>query len=757
MPQETNLNVSPYFDDFDPNKGFYKVLFKPGLPIQSRELTSLQSILQNQIEQLGTHLFKEGSVVIPGQINYNNTIFAVEVETDYLGVPISSYAIDLVNLYIRGQNSNVKAKIVFSVGPEYSQRGYYTLFVSYVSTGINGKEVFDDNETLTLESNLSSSVINFQSGQGFAITAATNSTSIGSAVFLSEGVYYLRGTFVKVDAQTLILDAHNQFPTYRVGLEIFEDIITSGFDSSLTDNAKGFNNYAAPGADRLKITAVLTKKPLESDKNENFVELLVVRDGNIQHIEDKVKYNELAEELARRTFNESGNFYVKPFTIHARESLNDRKGNNGIFLKGQLTYNNNIPSDDLGTYKISPGKAFIRGFEVDSRTVHYLDFEKTRTTKKLEDQAVNYYTGPTLSLNRVIGAPRIGFSTSSIISLRDSRIGVTSTTASGKEIGIARVYDYALESGSYSSVAGVLNEWDISMYDIQTYTELTLNQAITLTAPTYIEGKSSGASGHLRFNTTTGIVTAYGTKGSFIKGEKLIFNGIDSNRIITNPIEYKISDVKSLYSSVGTGQTFNGDTKVSTVLTVGSVTISPKSGTAPGISTVTNNRIDFRAIVKTGDLVAFTNTLLTNTSVKTYAKVSSIIDRNNITIVGITTVPNINDGGLPTSSIVPADFEILGTSLRSSTDNTLYTPLPKKFIASVDLTKSNLSIKKEFNVIITANATNTIQAGTDESFLPFDEERYVLINSTGGFEELTEDKFRFSNGGKELRDRKSVV
>jgi len=62
-----------------------------------------------------------------------------------------------------------------------------------------------------------------------------------------------------------------------------------------------------------------------------------------------------------------------------------------------------------------------------------------------------------------------------------------------------------------------------------------------------------------------------------------------------------------------------------------------------------------------------------------------------------------------------------------------------------------LSIRKEFNVIITANATNTIQAATNETFLPFDEERYVLINSTGGFEELTEDKFRFSNGGKELR------
>ena len=199
---------------------------------------------------------------------------------------------------------------------------------------------------------------------------------------------------------------------------------------------------------------------------------MLIRDGDLQHIQDRTQYNEIAEELARRTYDQSGDFYVKPFSIHARESLDDHKGNNGIFTKDQLTYNSNIPSPDLGTYKISPGKAFIRGFEVDSGTVHYLDFEKTRSIKTLKEQAVNYFTGPTLTLNRTFGAPRIGFSTSSTISLRDSRIGVTSTTAAGKEIGIARVYDYALESGSYSSVASDVNEWDITLYDIQPYLRL---------------------------------------------------------------------------------------------------------------------------------------------------------------------------------------------------------------------------------------------------------------------------------------------
>ena len=47
MKQKTNLNTSPYYDDFDQSKNFYKVLFKPGFPVQARELTSSQSISQD--------------------------------------------------------------------------------------------------------------------------------------------------------------------------------------------------------------------------------------------------------------------------------------------------------------------------------------------------------------------------------------------------------------------------------------------------------------------------------------------------------------------------------------------------------------------------------------------------------------------------------------------------------------------------------------------------------------------------------------
>ena len=112
MPQETNLNVSPYFDDYDVNSDFHKVLFKPGYPVQARELTTLQSILQNQVESFGDHIFVEGSKVIPGQLSVQTSYYAVQVESAYFGIPVGFYADKLVGVRIKGETSGVTAKVV---------------------------------------------------------------------------------------------------------------------------------------------------------------------------------------------------------------------------------------------------------------------------------------------------------------------------------------------------------------------------------------------------------------------------------------------------------------------------------------------------------------------------------------------------------------------------------------------------------------------------------------------------------------------
>ena len=63
MSQKTDLNISPYYDDFSESKNFHKVLFRAGRPVQARELTQSQSLLQNQVQRFGDHMFKEGSIV----------------------------------------------------------------------------------------------------------------------------------------------------------------------------------------------------------------------------------------------------------------------------------------------------------------------------------------------------------------------------------------------------------------------------------------------------------------------------------------------------------------------------------------------------------------------------------------------------------------------------------------------------------------------------------------------------------------------
>ena len=89
MAQKTDLNINPYYDDFDENKNFYKVLFKAGKPVQVRELTTLQSILQNQVESFGSNIFKEGSIVIPGSLTFDGQYSAVKLNISNLGVDIS--------------------------------------------------------------------------------------------------------------------------------------------------------------------------------------------------------------------------------------------------------------------------------------------------------------------------------------------------------------------------------------------------------------------------------------------------------------------------------------------------------------------------------------------------------------------------------------------------------------------------------------------------------------------------------------------
>jgi len=1010
MPQQTNLNVSPYFDDFDPNSDYYKVLFKPGYPVQARELTTLQSILQNQIEKFGLSIYKEGAKVIPGNFGYLGTYDCIQLSNSYLGIPVDSYVQQLQNIKIIGQTSGVSAIVINSLLSTDSEKGNSTLYVQYLSSSTqnNSNKTFLDGETLVAETEISSGLLGnttIPAGSPFATTIPFESTAVGSAFSISNGVYFIRGQFIPVNDETLILDQYTNTPTYRIGLYITETIVNSDIDETLNDNAQGFTNYAAPGADRLSISVALYKKSIDDLNDANFIELCVVRNGRLtsKKVNDSTRF---IDELARRTWNEMGDYYITPYTIDAKESLNDYRGNQGIFAPSELTQSGNVPDEDLGIYKVSPGKAIIRGWEVENNTDTFLEFPKTRTTQTLTNQSVVYSTGSTLKLNRVYGSPQIGVGNTYVLSLRDSRVGdiripgIASTIAPGKEIGVARVYDFNLESGAYDLNNTNLNQWDISLYDIQTTTEITLNETITLRAPTFVQGENSGAKGFLKDSVTNGkTLSLYDVSGDFIPNESFIFDGIQNTRVAVAVTAYNISDVKSVYGIVGIGSTFTADVVQYTKYNVGLATVAPSKyfrnvvhinttirdtvpvgfqtifltdtglisignsvtigsgqtftnvpitgigltlgssgtlvpainigaaftsrgtilntiigfqndhgsttifvdsgrvgasltdvGVAIGSSITVGSQGEFRdrpiigigatsvtvgaaftssAVLRTtlsialnagdttifigstagisigssmsvgsgagiahtyvpvtsigntfvtigsgtttpytasvGAAVTFLNTssivpglavtftnvsampigaavsisyvlntstiidsnpqfpgnliknnnLISYTDVnypnKIYAKVISV-GSTSFEIASIQPVSGINSSTLPSTTTTVSDLQVISTNLDSSSDNSFYTRLPKRNIASVDLNGSTLTIRKTYKVNISGNRLSTIlTAATNETFLPFDEERYTLVRSDGSYEALTSDKFEITNGGTELQ------
>ena len=755
MPQETNLNVAPYFDDFDNTGNYCKILFKPGLPVQARELTGIQSLLQNQIEKFGQHVFKDGASVTGGGVRYNGAYQSIRIQISNEGIDVLSYLSQLVGKVVIGSETGVKAKIKSYIGRP-TKANWYVLFVSYLNTGGEDNEVFGEGENLLLDNKVFTTTkgITFQPGEPVAQVVPSNAAFIGGAAVLSAGIYFIKGYFIQVPSQTVVLDPYSRFVDFNVRLSIKESIVTPDLDESLKDNAAGFSNYTAPGADRLHIRVRLVALTPDQVKPSNFIELMKIRNGELIYIRNENDYNELGNELAKRTFDESGNYYIKPFSINVRNTLNDYEGNNGIFNLSQQTYNNNVPSEDLGTYRLSPGKAYIEGFETETITPTFLDFPKPRTTKLVEDQSINYVTGPTFTLNRVSGSPIIGIGTDYTVSLRDQRVGSAGTTAAGKEIGLARVYDFALESGSYNASNADENEWDISLYDIQSYTQVALNNPTTLSVPTHVKGKSSGAIGYLRNSVSNSTdVTLYNTKGSFITGEQFIFNGIESGYISAGSTAYTTSDIKSINGTVSTASTFNADVKQSLFSNIGEVNITepPTSGASTGISTVTSADPSkfFVGIVTVGNIVEYTNP---GKSTVSYARVESV-SQNSLTIAGVTSVTGICDGGLPSSvgGINPSNFKILGSQFQSSTDNNLYTKLSQNNISNVDLTDSSIVIRKQFDVNITDNSTGSISSGSaEETFLPYDEERYVLIRNDGVTEDLSKDKIDFNGGSTQI-------
>ncbi len=518
MPQNTNLNISPYFDDFDKDKNFYRVLFRPGYPIQARELTTMQSILQNQMESIGQHFFKEGAMVIPGQVGYDLQVQAIILQQSFLGVDVETYRTQLHGQIVEGITTGIKAKVLYSIPASESTRGYVTLYVKYIESGDTVSETtikgFQPNEQLLAENEITFGTTLIEVGSPFGQLLPVDATAVAGVAYINQGVYFIRGHFVDIPSSYLILDQYTNSPSYRVGLEVSESIVTPEDDPSLNDNAAGTSNYSAPGGHRFRIKTSLVKKAINDTTDKNFIELLRLNNSKVEEFVTSTAYSELEKSLARRTYEESGDYVIDTFTITPRENLDDGF-NNGVYRPGETTDDSNLSSDDLVSFEISPGRAYVKGYRTEFLVPEFVDAPKPRDFECVQNGILSFRLGQFLKVYDVYGWPDLtgeGVSEAyQTLELYDDWTLNNTSSVVGRMIGRARTIQLQLDNN---------NMYDMWIFDAQMFTAINFAAGNnTVAVGDVLKGRTSNARGFVADAGSGTYCMLEQVSGDFVNGE----------------------------------------------------------------------------------------------------------------------------------------------------------------------------------------------------------------------------------------------
>jgi hypothetical protein len=440
------FNYDPYFDDFDEDKNFMRVLFRPGYSLQARELTQLQTILSNQIEKFGNHIFKNGSPITGGKVSLDDRAYYLILKSQYSNQDIVLE--DFLNKTIVSYNSSkiIRAKVIAID----NSTAFPILIIKYLSG-----DFFEEGDELKIY------------GQNiFAELADTDATGRSYVASIQDGVYYFKGQFVKISPQFLVLEIFyrlglnsttvNKQPSYRIGIEFEELVIDEIDDVSLLDPAQGSFNYQAPGATRYKINTSLSKRTLDSVDESSFFEVIRIVDGVKTKEIDYPIYSEIEKTLARRTFEESGNYTVDPFVISLEEDYVD-------------TSNNNYVDPDYFTAVLDPGKAYVGGFEVQTIAPTKLQVARGRVTSNVNDYDLptnysSYFHGANVHGSLLIS----DFDSLDIHCANHSSVSFASTAEyNSSKIGTLRAHMMKYDT-STASDNGTTHKFTINVFDVNT-------------------------------------------------------------------------------------------------------------------------------------------------------------------------------------------------------------------------------------------------------------------------------------------------
>ena len=715
MPSPTDFNLSPYYDDFNESKKFHRVLFRPAFAVQARELTQSQTQLQNQVERVSDHLFEKGAMVIPGEIGYDLNYTSVK-----LSAKSNSTLTDYNGLELTGATSGVIAKVVGVAIADGTDAD--TLFVKYTKTGTdNIATQFTATETLDCTIN------------SLPATATVASVHTGCAAEVQAGVYYINGYHVEVSKQTVVLDKYTNTPSYRVGLLVTESFVTPNEDASLNDNAQGTSNQNAPGAHRFKILLTLTKLSLASTADANFVELLRLKKGIIQNQVRTTQYAVIEDTFARRTFDESGDYALRDFDLDLRQHLLSGT-NRGIYASGDGGDTNKIAAG------MGPGKAYVRGYELETIGTTFVDVDKTRDFETENNFKTRFNLGNYFNVTNVYGSPDIGFVSGDSESFKNLTLYDTATAVRGTpNVGanssiniVGRAKSRGMEYSSGTAVNNVFSRNTITsavykhyLFDVEMFTHLNILEAPSFTLGETITGSTSGATAVQQTHSTA---------------ETIAINNITSANpgVVQTGSTHDLQDGQQITIAGVTSMAIDSVVTAGGTFTVRNTTgadfdlyqadgITPVNVTTPGTGGTATHGVVILSNVQGEFQVGETITGKTSSATATIQ--SNTLGRKGVRNCGPSDVKQLAMAGSPTytSDVSTTDVSLTGTISNTSSQK-LYSGFGTRFTDELKIgdkitytTDTNLQETKIVNYIVSDTVLYTTAASgatiTKSSFI----------------------------------------
>ena len=375
----SNVFSSTYKDDFADSDNYYRLLFNAGRALQARELTQLQTIIQKEISRFGGNIFKDGAAVSSGQPTLNAKYEFIKLNTTTNTLP--SNPDDLIDVTLTGSTSGIEFTVLEVVAAEGSDPA--TLYGKYVDT--TGGTAGATPIRMTPSEDMT--------GGGFTLTVQTTNTAVNPAVGIGvristgKGDFFVLGRFVFVQPQSLILSKYSNTVTdASIGFLVTQDIVTESDNEALYDNTGSSPNVSAPGAHRYRIRLTLIEEA-DVTADQMFVSLCKVQNTNIvsDANEGTNDYNKIEDRLATRTFEESGNYLVSPFSVRFEDT-----------------------DSDAFTLVTSPGLGYVNGYRANVSYTTRINTPKPTATYTENNQNIAAVYGNYVLFDSCNGLPDIG-------------------------------------------------------------------------------------------------------------------------------------------------------------------------------------------------------------------------------------------------------------------------------------------------------------------------------------------------------------